>query len=84
MTNPGQTMPAQLRAYLGERIGQRIFLNADSRHPSILEAVYDDYITLHRTASPDDPEQSFIIPLNSIVSLQEVEGLGGVVVYLVR
>lgn len=84
MTSPGQTMPAQLRAYLGERIGQRVFLNADSRHPSMLEAVHDDYLILRRPASPEDPEQSFVIPLASIVSMQEVEGMGGVVVYLVR
>lgn len=84
MEKPAHNSPAFFHDFLSARIGQRVFLNADSRTPNVLQTVKDDYLVLRGVASYETPAHAFIIPLRSIVSLQEVDGIDGLVIYLVR
>jgi len=70
--------------FLKELIGKQIYLNADSRKPHMLEAVKDDYIFLTNTHRDNEPRQAFAIQISSIVSTQEIEGVEGIVIYLVK
>ena len=70
--------------FLEQHIGKRIFLNADDLKPYTLASVHDDCIQLTRSSEANGDDQTFVIPYSAIVSLQEVEGLGGLVVYLVK
>lgn len=84
MQQTDQPMPENLSGYFKNLIGQKLFLNADNRQPAILQEVHNDHLRLATAGAGDSPHDHFIIPLRSIVSVQEVEGLDGVVVYLVR
>ena len=76
--------PKRLAAFFETRLGETIFLNADDRNPSTLKAVFDDYLELSSHRIGAGPKSSFIIPFTSIVSIQETEGIQGLILYLVR
>ena len=70
--------------FLQQHVGKRIFLNADNLKPYILKSVYGDCLQLIQESDANKPGQTFIIPYSAIVSLQEIEGLRGLVIYLIR
>lgn len=72
-----------MQNYLRTRIGEIIYLNADSRKPFRLQEVMDDYFELAGT-SENEKKDALIIPIASIVSVQKMEGLPGLVMYLVK
>ena len=74
----------RLAAFFETRIGEKIFLNADDRNPVVLKAVCNDYLELSSNGSGTRPKSSFIIPFNSIISIQETEGINGLILYLMR
>jgi hypothetical protein len=76
--------PERLKTYLKKHLGEKIYLNADNRRPNVLKEIHEDYIVLSAVPKETEPEQSFVVPISSIVSLQQVEGIDGLVVYLVR
>lgn len=84
MTGQPRFLPESFREYLQNSVGQKIYLNADDRHPCILQNVHTDYIVLSNAPKTNEPRQTYAIPIANIVSLQEVDGLGGLVVYLTR
>jgi len=76
--------PKRLAAFFETRLGETVFLNADDRNPSTLKAVFDDYLELTSTRADTGLQSSFIVPFNSIVSVQETEGIQGIILYLTR
>ena len=76
---------SDLVQYLKNHIGERIFLNANDQNPYVLESVEKDYILLNQIDDlQDSVAESFVIPLSAIVSVQQIEGLPGIIVYLVK
>ena len=76
---------SDLVQYLEKHIGDRIFLNANDQNPYVLESVEKDYILLNQIDDlQDSVAESFVIPLSAIVSVQQIEGLPGIIVYLVK
>ncbi len=61
----------------------RYFLNADNRNPMTIHQIGSDYIQL-KNINHKEKMDIITIPLTSIVSVQERQGLGGIVVYLMK
>ncbi len=71
--------------YLKQHIGDRIFLNANDQEPYVLESVERDYIKLAQSKRyANSPIETFVVPLTAIVSVQEIDGIPGVILYLVK
>ena len=73
-----------MQNYLRTRIGETIFLNADSRKPFCLHEVKDDYFELTAPSGERDSGNTLIVPITSVVSVQEMENQIGLVVYLIK
>ena len=84
MTRQPRLPPESFRELLQKNIGQQIYLNADDRHPCRLLEVQTDYIVLTSRGQANQPHQTYTVPISSILSLQHLEGLGALVVYLLR
>lgn len=76
---------SDLLQYLKSHVGERIFVNADDQKPFLLQSVEKDYIRLSQIESLQNiTTESFVIPFSAIVSVQEVEGVNGIIIYLVK
>lgn len=73
-----------MQNYLRTRIGEIIYLNADSRKPFRLQEVMDDYFELAGQSQQGEPGDILIIPIASVVSIQELDTQIGLVIYLVK
>lgn len=78
--------PKGLFGYFQEHIGRCIFINADCEHPYILKLVDEDYLIV---AQKDNNIRQIradriIIPFHSIISIQEIKDLNGIIIYLLR
>ncbi len=83
MTTPTEGSHDSLLNFFARNREAHYFLNADNRNPMIIHQIGSDYIQLKNTNRKEKMD-IITIPLTSIVSVQERQGLGGIVVYLMK
>lgn len=76
---------SDLVQYLEKHIGDRIFLNANDQNPYVLESVEKDYIKLSQVQNSENSSlESCVVPITAIVSVQELKGIQGIILYLIK
>ncbi len=74
------TKSGTLTSLLKPYIGHLVFLNADNLNPYTLEKVNEDHlILLHNTT-----KKRLILSFSGIASFQRLEGIDGLIIYLIR
>lgn len=73
-----------LYKFFKHQSGSRVFVNGDSRQPYFITQVQADFLTLDASESELEKSNQLYIPFQSIVSIQRLNNVDGLVFYLVK